>query len=403
MQTSPRRVFAAYWLAPVAVAGMLLAAPAASAVAASTTAEPHFQMPFACGETWQGSSRASHSPSRWSIDWNRDAYDEGHLVVASAPGVVTSVIDLGNSSYGLYIVIDHGGGWTTLHAHLDRSFVVTGQRVDAGQVIARLGSSGNSTGAHLHYEQRLNRLDQHGVLNGTSFRYNTWQGSANCAEVPVVGNWSGASLSKVGVFSRKASAAVFRERRSAGANARIALGRPTDSPLTGDWNGDGRTDVGTYRTESRLFTIAAADGSTQSFRFGRRGDVGLAGDWNGDGRTDVGVFRPATSTFWLRAADGAMSSMRFGSTSSVPIAGDWDGDGRWQVGAYDPYTSTFRLARQAGGTRTVTYGSPGSLPAVGSWSTGPVTDLGVWNPATGTFSERVGPHDTSNVRFGHIR
>nr|MBA3233597.1 M23 family peptidase [Propionibacteriales bacterium] len=82
---------------------------------AMAAAKPTFQMPFACGERWEGSTRPSHSPSSLSVDWNRDANDEGHLVVASAAAVVTSVVDLGDSSYGLYIVLDHGNGWTTLH------------------------------------------------------------------------------------------------------------------------------------------------------------------------------------------------------------------------------------------------------------------------------------------------
>jgi hypothetical protein len=389
---------AVYWLAPLAVAGLVLVGPPAQAARA-----PHFQMPFACGETWQGSTRASHSPSPLSIDWNRDAYDEGHLVVASAPGVVTSVVDLGNSSYGLYIVIDHGNGWTTLHGHLDRSFVVPGQRVDAGQVIALLGSSGNSTGPHLHYEQRQDGTDQDGVFDGTAFSYGSWLQSKNCAEVPVVGSWSGGRSSQVGVFSRKATTAVFRERRSANANTKVHLGRPTDQPITGDWNGDGRTDVGVYRTQSRRFVLAADHGMTQALRFGRRGDVAVTGDWDGDGRTDIGVFRPATATFKLRQADGTVTSQAFGATSSLPVTGDWDGDGRWQVGVYDPYTSTFTLAMRSGGIRVVTYGSPGSLPAVGFWNSDARSDLGVWSLATGVFSERITPTTTATVRFGHIR
>jgi hypothetical protein len=388
----------ASWLTPMVVAGLVvLAAPAQAGY------RPHFQMPFACGETWAGSSRASHSPSPLSIDWNRDAYDEGHLVVATAPGLVTSVVDLGNRSYGLYIVIDHGGGWTTLHAHLDRAFVAVGQQVDAGQVIARLGSSGNSTGAHLHYEQRLNRTDQHGVFDGTTFAYNTWLESKNCAEVPVVGSWTGRRLSSVGVYSRKATGAVFRERLSAKANNRVTFGLPTDQPIAGDWNGDGHSDVGVYRTERRLFVLRAADGATQLFHFGLKGDVAVTGDWNGDGRTDVGVFRPATSTFRLLNADGSVSRKVFGTASSLPVTGDWNGDGRWQVGAYDPSTSTFSLAKLNGGTSTVVFGDPASLPAVGFWNSGPTSDLGVWDPATGVFSERIDPASTTVVRFGHIR
>jgi Peptidase family M23 len=382
----------------------LLAGPVLTVSSASASYSPQFQMPFACGQTWQGSTRPSHSPSARSIDWNRDAHDEGHLVVATAPGVVASVVDLGSSSYGLYIVIDHGAGWTTLHAHLDRAFVVAGQRVDAGQVIALLGSSGNSTGAHLHYEQRLNSADQHGVFDGTSFKYGSWLTSDNCAEVPVVGNWSGGPRSEVGVFSRKVGTAVFRERLSPSANSKSSFGVATDQPVVGDWDGDGRTDLGVYRTNRRLFVLDDAAGTTRVFHFGRRGDIAVTGDWDGNGRTEVGVFRPATATFRLRNADGSVrSSAVFGTSSSLPVAGDWDGDGRWQVGAYDPSTSTFRLARTDGGTRTVAYGSPGSLPAVGFWNADSVTDLGVWNPATGVFSKRTSPATTIRIRFGHTR
>ncbi len=359
-------------------------------------------MPFACGEVWQGSTFASHSPSVLSIDWNRDAYDEGHLVVASAPGVVTSVVDLGNTSYGLYVIVDHGGGWTTLHAHLDKSFVVVGQRVDSGEVIALLGNSGGSTGAHLHYEQRLDRADQHGVFDSRSFTYDSWLRSQNCVDTPVVGDWNGNGRSDLGVFRRGKGGGVFRERRRTDVLDKVALGRATDQPVTGDWNGDGTSDPGVWRTTRRRFILGPLGADHQSFHFGAVGDVPVVGDWNGDGVSDVGVFRPATATFRLRQPDGHVSTKVLGTRSSLPVAGDWNGDGISQVGVYDPATSTFTLARAEGGTRSVVYGSPFSLPAVGSWDTKPGTDLGVWDPTTGVFSKRLGP-DTVQVRFGHIR
>ena len=85
---------------PVSLLGVLLLWVVIPAPSAQAAYRPAFQVPFACGETWQGSTRPSHSPSSRSIDWNRDAHDEGHMVVASAPGVVDSVIDLGDTSYG---------------------------------------------------------------------------------------------------------------------------------------------------------------------------------------------------------------------------------------------------------------------------------------------------------------
>ena len=76
----------------------------------------------------------------------------GYPVVAANSGTVIAVRNLGSKSYGRYIIIDHGGGCKTLYAHLSKATVKEGDTVTKGQEIGEAGSTGNSTGPHLHFE-----------------------------------------------------------------------------------------------------------------------------------------------------------------------------------------------------------------------------------------------------------
>ena len=61
-----------------------------------------------------------------------------------------------SSAWGNYIIINHGGGYTTLYAHLSRRNVAKGDTVKQGTVIGKSGNTGYSTGPHLHFEINQN-------------------------------------------------------------------------------------------------------------------------------------------------------------------------------------------------------------------------------------------------------
>jgi len=79
----------------------------------------------------------------------------GTPIVAAKAGQV-EVAGWSSMGYGFHVVLDHGGGVETLYAHMSRIAVRAGQWVEAGQVIGYVGSTGWSTGPHLHFEVRVN-------------------------------------------------------------------------------------------------------------------------------------------------------------------------------------------------------------------------------------------------------
>ena len=83
------------------------------------------------------------------------AVPTGTPIRAALPGTVT-VSSYNQGGYGYYIMIDHGTGLVTLYGHCSRLLASVGRTVEAGDVIALSGSTGRSTGPHLHFEVRVN-------------------------------------------------------------------------------------------------------------------------------------------------------------------------------------------------------------------------------------------------------
>jgi murein DD-endopeptidase MepM/ murein hydrolase activator NlpD len=99
--------------------------------------------------------------------WGHRAIDigapTGSAVVASDGGYVSFVgwTDIG---YGYLIILDHANGYSSYYAHLSQMYVMVGQQVERGQVIGAVGSTGNSTGPHLHLEIRYNGNEQNPLV-----------------------------------------------------------------------------------------------------------------------------------------------------------------------------------------------------------------------------------------------
>ena len=101
-----------------------------------------------------GSNDSVRSHSHTGLDI---AAPKGTPIKAAAAGKVTYAGNAGDG-YGNYVVISHGNGVQTVYAHCSKVLVSKGQQVSQGELIAKVGSTGNSTGNHLHLEVRKNGI-----------------------------------------------------------------------------------------------------------------------------------------------------------------------------------------------------------------------------------------------------
>ena len=353
-------------------------------------------MPFPCNEVWTGSTRAGHSPSIRAVDFNYPGGDLGKPVVAAAPGtVVTAVVGPNKPSYGQYVVIDHGNDESTLYAHLDSVLVTVGQVVQAGTQLGTVGETGNASGPHLHFEERLGGAVVDAWFHGARFPMGSAQASQNCGavavtDVPLAGDMYGGKAAEVMVY-RKSAPAAFHITRTGAKERVIKLGAGADQPVLGDWDGNGRVDPGVRDPSSRVFTLQVKRNKTP-VKFGKSGDLPIAGNWDGVGPWEIGVRRPGSAKFILRMADGTSSKVLLGDANDLPVTGDWDGNGVTDLGVYDQATATFTLLQTdpmgAPFTTVIPFGVPGDVPVTGDWDGNGITDLGVWTPTTATFDKR---------------
>ncbi|MFJ7272490.1 FG-GAP-like repeat-containing protein [Streptomyces sp. NPDC099050] len=346
-----------------------LAVTALAAVVAMPTAHaaerPAFQLPVPCGETWVATTYAGHLPT-YSVDLNHYPGDDtGRPVTASAAGTVTAS-GASNGWAGTHVRIDHGGGWTTHYGHLDSTAVSVGTTVQAGQMIGRLGNTGNSTGPHLHFEQTLDGVGQPATFDGVGYPYVKRSITSNNCGVPT-NPASPAPVSAVGDLTGDGKPDVLARAGTGSGNLYVYPGLGNGKFGTridnggwssivqvtgaGDVTGDGRADV--LAVEKSTGKLYVYPGGTNG-HLGARVDNGAgwnalrtAGseDLNGDGRGDLLAMETATGNLFLYPGltNGHFGSRvqigtNWDSMSVISGAGDLTGDGKNDVAAVEEAT-----------------------------------------------------------------
>ena len=341
-------------------------------------------MPFLCGEAWTGASRSYHSPSFYSIDWNRPD-DYGHPLLAAAPGVVTRVVPDGATGYGRYAIIDHGAGSSTLYAHMKETWLVEGMTIDQsqpGRVRGRHRQRHGSASALRGAAQRHRRpvvLPPHHVQD----EHHAASTAARTRRSPGTGT---ATARAISVCSAARPRVVFREFDSPTSTLTFGADWDRVSSVTGTATEGRPRRPAARRTK---FVLRRRAGAMVSSAYGSNLAISPA--------TGMATARPggplAPGQGPLRHAQGRWPrSTRPSAARRLSARRRLERRRQGRHRGVPPSTTTFLrgVAARHRLTRTVALGADGDLPAVGDWNSDRITDLGVWS-RTGHVHRALAP------------
>jgi hypothetical protein len=221
---------------------------------------------------------------------------------------------------------------------------------------------------------------------------------------PVTGDWNGDGKDNIGIFRPSNSIwslDVNGNNAWDGSDKSLGWGIPGDIPVVGDWNGDGKDDIGIFRPGNGIWSLDANgnnawDGPGKSISWGVPGDIPVVGDWNGDGKDDIGIFRPGNGVWSLDANgdyawESSDKSIHWGVPGDIPVVGDWNGDGKDDIGIFRPGNGVWSLDANGdyaweSSDKSLSWGVPGDIPVVGDWNGDGKDNIGIFRPGNSIWS-----------------
>jgi parallel beta-helix repeat protein len=295
----------------------------------------------------------------------RDNEGHGFRVHSSDNNTLKGNLAESNTHNGFHTADSNGNSFSDNGSHRngDWGFFdgLHGQPVAGANAYSRNYCTGNSLGGSspsglCQEEEQVGLVNsatgewhlRHSEDDVTSFYY------GNPGDYPFMGDWDCDGTDTPGLYRQSDGFAYLRNANTQGnADVSFLFGNPGDVPIAGDFNADGCDTLSIYRPSNQRFYIInelGKDGgglgaADYEFLFGNPGDTPVVGDWDGDGVDEIGLHRETTGFFYYRntlttgIADG---QFYFGDPGDRFIAGDWGVvDGLETPAMFRPSNTTF--------------------------------------------------------------
>lgn len=274
--------------------------------------------------------------------------------------------------------------------------VLVAAAVGFGIFVVFFSKAGTAVGPHMYMAASNNTTDP----TFTQFDYGVF------GDKYVAGDWNKDGKDTLGAYRSSNSTFYLTNNNSSAGVPGFGFGNSGDIPIAGDWNGDGTTTVGVYRPTTGKFYLRNSNSTDQA---GVKADVEtlmlgnlssttpdkvpIACDWNGDGITDLGLFRTSTAEWETFASYGQqagapwigyVATFVYGNPGDKPVCGDWDSNKTATPGVYRDSNSTFYLKNTNDGAAgwPQRFGQVGFLPLVGRWIGTAQTLIGAYSLGT---------------------
>ncbi|HEY0738834.1 MAG TPA: VCBS repeat-containing protein [Herpetosiphonaceae bacterium] len=177
-------------------------------------------------------------------------------------------------------------------------------------------------------------------------------------------------------------------RSSDGTSSAVTFGYNSDVLVPGDYDGDGKTDLATWRpSDGNWYVLQSSNGIMSVVQWGLSGDRAVPADYDGDGRTDRATWRPG-DTIWyvLQSSTLTAAYVPWGLNSDQPVPADYDGDGKTDFATWRPSDTTWYILYNS--TLTAGYaqwGLSGDVLTPGDYDGDGKTDVAVFRPSNGNW------------------